>query len=448
MSKQAPIVCLPKIYRPLNDPYRYKVLYGGRYAARSWTIARSLLLRGAGKPLRILCTRELQKSIKQSVHRLLSDQITLLGLGAFYDIQQQGIYGKNGTEFMFLGIKHNTDEIRSTEGIDICWIEEAHNLTEWSWDVIDPTIRKEGSEVWLSFNTRFKFDTVYQKFVANKPPPRSLVMKTSYKDIPKYVTQVVHDQIENVKANDWEKYLHVWEGELKQLAEGAIFGKQVTQVKKEDRLCFIPIVKNCAVKSFMDLGKNDETAIWFMQRVGQEYHFFDYFQGRLEEVEYYTHFIRDRDYLYDMHYLPHDADHQRLGMSRNIKQQFMDGGVKPVKIVPRIAHKATAIELAREWFPRCWFHKADEESEVNNDCDGYYKTEDPTMQTRARRMAKGWEALCNYRYKYNDEDSVYQQSPHHDWASNGSDAFMQFAQSNMNVTDNERGYDWSQPINY
>jgi len=441
-----PVVDLPAVYDELWKPHRYKVLYGGRGAARSWTIARNLLIRGRANPIRVLCTRELQKSIKQSVHRLLSDQIRLLELTHFYDIQQQGIYGKNGTEFMFLGVKANPEEIRSTEGIDVCWIEEGHSLSEASWDIIDPTIRADGSEIWISFNTRFKFDHVFQYFVEKKPP-NALVMKTSHADNP-YFPAVLQEQMERMKETDYEKYLHVWEGELKKLAEGAIFGKQVTQVHKDSRLCFVPIQKNCEVLTFMDLGKSDETAIWFMQRVGQEYRFIDYFQGRLEEVEYYTRFILGRDYLYGKHYLPHDADHQRLGMSRNIKRQFLDGGVKPIKIVPRIGHKATAIELAREWFSRCWFHKGDDEGRPVEQCDGYYRCDDETMQTRARRAEKGYEALCNYRYKYNEDDSVYQQTPHHDWASNGADAFMQFAQSNLASTGDNRGDDWNMAVNY
>jgi len=440
-----PRVKLPDVYERLWDDYRYKIMYGGRGAARSWTIGRNLLMRGRGKPLRILCTRELQKSIKQSVHRLLNDQIGLLDLRGFYDVQQQGIYGANGTEFMFLGVKANPEEIRSTEGIDICWIEEGHSLSEASWDIIDPTIRKDGSEIWVSFNTRFRFDHVFQLFAAGVPPPRSLVLKTSYLDNP-YLPQVLWDQLLHMKATDYEKFLHVWGGELKKLAEGAIFGKQVAQVHRDGRLCFVPIEKNCETMTFFDLGKNDETAIWFVQRVGQEYRFIDYFQGRLEEVEYYTQFVRSRSYLYSMHFMPHDADHDRLGMKRNIKQQFQDGGVRPVKIVPRIQIKNTALELGRDIFPKCWFHLGKDINDEEEHCDGYYKCNDPDMRTRSRRMVKGYEALCNYRYKYSEDDDVYHNSPHHDWASNGADAFLQFAQSNLTITDHA-GHDWNQAVN-
>jgi len=425
-------VKFPKIFKPLDEPHRYKVMWGGRGSAKSWTVARKLLIRGLEKNIRILCTRELQKSIKQSVHKLLSIQIEMLGLKKFYTITNDKILGLNGTEFIFLGVKHNTDEIKSTESIDICWIEEGHNLTEGSWDIIDPTIRQAGSEIWITYNTRFKFDHLHKHFVIDKAPPDSWVMQVNHDNNP-YFPQVLKTQMETMRERDYEKYLHIWEGELKKLAEGAIFGKQVTQVHKDNRLTFVPIQKNSSVMTFMDLGKNDETAIWFMQRVGLEYRFIDYFQGRLEEVEYYTKFILDMDYLYSTHYLPHDADHDRLGMKRNIKQQFEDGGIKPIVIVPRIAHKNTAIELAREIFANCWFHSADDGDTPLEECDGYIKgIIDDDMQTRAKRCEKGYEALCNYRYKYREDDDVYQHLPHHDWASNGADAFMTFAQSDFN----------------
>jgi len=402
----------PKIYRPLDEDHRYKVLYGGRAAARSWSISRKLLIRGTEKPMRILCTRELQKSIKQSVHRLLKIQIEKLGLSPFYDVQQQGIYGINGTEFIFLGVKHNPEEIKSMEGIDICWIEEGHSLTESSWDIIDPTIRAEGSEVWVSFNTRFKFDHIYQLFVANEPPPDSLVIKASYADNP-WFPEVLRQQMEVMKERDFEKYLHIWEGELKQLAEGAIFGQQILDAKRKDlkgfsRMLNIPVVKGAGVCTFWDIGRSDHTCIWFMQRVGKEYRFIDYYEARLEELEHFAKVLNKFDYNYERHYFPHDADHDRLGMKKNVKEQMIALGVKPINIVPRISVKQTAIELARNIFPECYFHTAQDE--------------------RGLRMERGLDGLSNYRYKYNDEDDVYQRKPHHDWASNPADAFMQFAQ--------------------
>ena len=438
----------PKIFKPLDNYFRYKILYGGRGSAKSWTVARKLLLRGASEKIRVLCTRELQKSIKQSVHKLLSLQIEALGLSGRYTILNDSIVGRNGTEFIFLGLRHNTEEIKSTEGIDVCWIEEGSSLTENSFDLIDPTIRKEGSEIWIVYNTRFKFDYVHQLFVLHEPPPESLVICANFWDNP-WFPEVLRKRMDHMKVTNYEKYLNVWCGELKKLAEGAIFGKQVTQADKEHRVTFIQIEKNAEIFTFFDIGKNDHTAIWFMQWAGQQFRMVDYFQGRLEEVEYYTRFIRKQDYIYGKHYLPHDADHERLGMKRNIKTQFEDGGVKPIKIVPRIQHKETAIELAREIFAKVWFHKGEDANRPVEQCEGYYpNTDDEDMMTRTRRMEKGYETLCNYRYKYKEEDDVYQQTPHHDWASNGADAFMQFAQSDFQNQQNAGKYeDWSQPVN-
>ena len=419
----------PEVYDRLDLPYRYKILYGGRAAARSWTIARKLLLRGSQEPLRILCTRELQKSIQQSVHKLLLIQIEKLGLSNFYRTNKSAIEGANGTEFIFFGTRHNPDEIKSTESLDIAWIEEGHSLTEASWDIIDPTIRQEDSEIWVSYNTRFKFDYIHQLFVINEPPPNSLVIKASYKDNP-FFPEVLKSQMETMKERDYEKYLNIWEGELKQLAEGAIFGKQITEVKKSNRRLFIPIQKNCEVMSFSDVGKNDPSAYWFLQQVGKEYRFIDYFEGRLEEIEYYTKAIKGLGYNYGTHYMPHDADHDRLGMKRNIKEQFEDGGIKPIEIVDRVKEKNIGIELARDIFPNCWFHKGDDSGKALSDCEGYLGLPGipDDMRTRASRIDKGFEALSNYRYKYRDQEGIYAPTPHHDWASNGADAFMQFAQ--------------------
>ena len=137
------------------------MLYGGRGAARSWSVARVLLTEGAKKPLRILCARELQRSIKDSVHRLLRDQIALLGLD--YEITQQEIRHANGTVFIFEGLRHNVTKIKSMEGIDICWVEEAERVSEESWKMLVPTIRRAGSEIWVTFNPDQESDPTYRE---------------------------------------------------------------------------------------------------------------------------------------------------------------------------------------------------------------------------------------------------------------------------------------------
>lgn len=417
------VIKFPKVFKKLRDKIRYKVMYGGRGSSKSWSVARQLLLMGANAPLRVLCTRELQKSIKQSVHKLLSDQIAAMGLSSFYSITDSSIKGMNGTEFIFMGIRHNTEEIKSTEGVDVCWIEEAHSLTESSWDIIDPTIRKEGSEIWVTFNPRFKFDFIYQKFVVNTPPDDSWVCKVNHDDNP-YFPEPLRKQMETMKSQDFEKYEYVWEGNLKQLAEGAIFGKQMITARQENRVCAIPILTGVEVHTFWDLGRNDHTAVWFMQNVGKEYRFIDYYENRLQDIEHYARIItgnatdsdilnskgaitkqqndRRKTYIYGVHHMPHDVEHQMLGMNTSRKQQFEEGGVKPIKTVTRVKVKSEGIEAVRRIFAGVWIDKT--------------------------RCERGIECLSNYRYEYNDDRDTHNMTPHHDWASNGADAFMQFAQ--------------------
>lgn len=420
MTKQIVPVRLPPIYYPFTEPHRYKVAYGGRGRGASWTIAQMLLLKGKASKRRVLCTRELQKSIKQSVHRLLKDTIYRMGLQDFYDVKEGGIYGINGTEFIFMGIRSNPEEVKSTEGLTDAWIEEAENLTEDSWDILDPTVRTEGSEIYISYNTRFKFDHIHQTFGTDNPPPDSVVIKATYKDNP-WFPEVLRLQMESMKARDYEKYLHIWEGDLKQLAEGAIYGKQITEAKRDNRILDFPIVNN-EVFTFWDLGKNNQTAIWFMQKVGSEYRFIDYYEARLEEIPHYCKVLKGQaltntddvcpitdianrrrsKYNYGTHYMPHDIATNVLGMQVSRRKQFENGGVSPIEKVTVIKNLSEGIEQTRDIFPQCYFHKTF--------CE------------------RGLDTLANYRYKYSEDNDTYQPNPNHDWSSNGADAFRQFAQ--------------------
>lgn len=205
----------------LFKPARYKVLYGGRGAAKSWEISRALIIKGLQSKLRVLCAREIQHSIADSVHKLLSEQIYEMGFAPWYKITKNTITGVNGTEFIFSGLRFNVREIKSKEGIDICWIEEAQSVSEESWDVLIPTIRKEKSEIWLSFNPDAETDPTYRRFVID-PPPDSFVRKVGWQDNP-WFPDVLRQEMEYLKRVDYEAYLHVWEGEVRRISEAIIF---------------------------------------------------------------------------------------------------------------------------------------------------------------------------------------------------------------------------------
>lgn len=194
----------------LSEKKRYKVAYGGRGSGKSWSVARCLILLAMKSKVRILCTRQLQTSIKDSVHKLLSDSIDDLGLSAFFDITRDAIRCHNGSEFIFKGLQNQTNEIKSIEGIDYCWCEEAQSISEDSWNILIPTIRKEGSEIWVTFNPDREEDATYQRFVAHNPPD-SIVQLVNYNDNA-WFPDVLRKEMEYDKEVDFGKYEHIWLG--------------------------------------------------------------------------------------------------------------------------------------------------------------------------------------------------------------------------------------------
>lgn len=194
----------------LTEKARYKVAYGGRGSGKSWTVARCLILLSLKSKVRILCTRQLQTSIANSVHKLLSDSIQLLGLDSSFEITRDAIRGKNGSEFFFKGIQNNINEIKSIEGIDYCWVEEAQSVSAESWEVLIPTIRKEDSEIWVTFNPDREEDATYQRFIKNTPP-NAIVQLVNYNDNA-WFPEVLKREMQYCKEVDFGKYEHIWLG--------------------------------------------------------------------------------------------------------------------------------------------------------------------------------------------------------------------------------------------
>jgi phage terminase large subunit len=201
---------------------RYKIFLGGRGGRKSWEIATALILRAYKSKLLFLCTREIQNSIGDSVLSLLSNRIEALGLTDYFDIQKTTIIGKNGSEFKFKGLNGLTiDSIKSFEGVDVCWVEEAHSVSQRSWEVLIPTIRKQGSEIWASFNPDLPTDPVYARFVLT-PPANAYVKKVSYLNNPD-CPQTLIDEADYLRKIDYEAYSHVYLGEVRQHSEAQVF---------------------------------------------------------------------------------------------------------------------------------------------------------------------------------------------------------------------------------
>ena len=381
----------------LFTPNRYKILYGGRGGAKSWGAARALLIQGAAKPLRVLCAREIQRSIKDSVHKLLSDQVTELGLTAHYEVLQDEIRGKNGTEFTFSGLRHNVDSIKSKEGVDIVWVEEANLVSASSWEKLIPTIRKEGSEIWITFNPELETDETYQRFVLN-PPEGATVVKLTHADNP-WFPDVLRKEMAALQARDPDAYLTVWEGNCRQTLEGAIYAREIREATAAGRITSVPHTPGHQVLTFWDLGKRDLTAIWFVQQIGYEFRFIDYYENCAQMVPHFLKEMQSKAYVYGTVWLPHDAEADQQAAEKTIQAQIEASGFS-TQIVPNIG-VANGINSARSLFPRCVFDE--------------------------RNCADGLHALRHYQYKVDALTGQRSAEPLHNWASNGADAFRYHA---------------------
>ncbi|MFZ4514296.1 MAG: PBSX family phage terminase large subunit [Geothrix sp.] len=206
----------------LEGKARYRVAYGGRGSSKSWSAARALILLAMKGRIRILCAREIQRSIKDSVHRLLSDQIEAMGLGEFFEILQAEIKcTRTGSQFIFAGLANTTAEsLKSIENIAVAWIEEAQTVSDRSWEILIPTIRAAGSEIWVTFNPSEASDPTYQRFVVN-PPPDAIVRRVNWDDNPWFPEELRREK-DYLYSVDPETADHVWGGGVRKMSDAQI----------------------------------------------------------------------------------------------------------------------------------------------------------------------------------------------------------------------------------
>lgn len=409
----------PEKLQFLFEPCRYKVVYGGRGGTKSWGFARALLILGTQRALRVLCARETQKSIVGSVHKLLSDQIAALALGHHYIIEKGRIIGANGTEFIFEGLKHNVNNIKSLEACDIVWVEEAQSVSKGSWDVLIPTIRKNGSEIWVSFNPDLATDDTYKRFVL-EPPSNAKVVKVGWQDNP-WFPEELRILKDDTLARSPADYDHIWEGQCVSALVGAIYEAELKQAEDEKRITSVPYDRTRPVDTFWDLGFGDLTTIWFAQALPSgAYRLIDYLEDSGKTISHYVVQLQSKGYVYGTDWVPHDATdtiiHGKLAgagnASRSIEMLMRAAGRK-VRIAPK-THVASGINAARTMFPACWFD--------------------------AEKCADGLQALRHYQWgELTDAEErnpdprpgrttgTQRREPLHNWASHGADGFRTMA---------------------
>lgn len=403
---------IPQKLLPLFQPKRYKILHGGRGSGKSWSIARALVALGASKPIRVLCARETQKSIQESVHRLLKDQISLLNLDSLYEVQENRIIGSNGTEFTFAGIRQQgVENMKSYEGTDICWAEEAQVVTRKSWDVLIPTIRKPGSEIWISFNPELDTDETFTRFVAH-PPSDSWVCEVNWSDNPWFPPEL------DKERRDWldrdpQGYLTVWEGRCRPAVDGAIYANEIEALQREGRIRSVPYDPTLKVHTVWDLGWNDSMSIIFVQKVASEVRIIDFIEDSHRTIDSYVMEIESRKWRWGTDFIPHDGAHKNFQTGRST-QNLLETLGRRVTVLPR-GSPEEGIRIARMVFPRAYFDT------------------DKTME------------LVNHLKRYRRAiNQVTQEAgaPLHDEHSHAADAWRYLAES-LEMMSND---DWGKPI--
>lgn len=378
---------------------RFKVLYGGRGGAKSWSVARVLLIRAMEQKLRVLCAREFQNSIGESVHFLLCSQIDALGMNDFYTIQKSTIIGANGSEFIFAGLRNNVTNIKSLEALDIAWVEEAQKVSHESWKTLIPTVRKDPSEIWITYNPELETDETHQRFVMD-PPDDAVVVKIDWRDN-HWLTDTLRREKDEMQRRDPEAYANVWDGQCRATMSGAIYGREIRKAEEEGRITRVPYDQLKQVHTFWDLGWADNTSIWFAQTVGAELRMIDYYSNNQMPIAHYLSVLQQKGYVYGIDWLPHDAKAKTISTGRST-EEIMLGMGRRVQIVAKLSLE-DGINAARTLFNRCYFDR--------------------------EKCTEGLQALRHYRYDVDAESQQLSGRPLHDWSSHSADAFRYFAVS-------------------
>lgn len=402
MTHQTLRVEVPRALRPLLIPARYKGAYGGRGSGKSHFFAEQVVLRCYARHTRVVCIREVQLTIRDSVRQLLVDKIQKLGLGHHFQLFDNEIRGANGSLIIFRGMQsYNAESIKSLEGFDLVWVEEAQTFSQVSLELLRPTIRKEGSELWFSWNPRHRTDAV-DRFFRKKPHhPEAVSVLVNWRDNP-WFPDVLRREMEHDNDNDPDAAEHVWEGGYGVQA-GAILGRWVSRAEKDGRIHdgveYDPA--GAAVEISSDLGFRDTATWWFWQRLIGGFSVLDFdMDSGLEAADWIERLQRrlnERGWRLGKIWLPHDARNRAFLSKHSALEQFVAAfKIGKVGVVERTP-VANRINAARTVIKRCAFHETN--------CE------------------KGLEGLRAWEFEFNPDLQVFTKEPLHNWASHPSDGY-------------------------
>lgn len=310
--------------------------------------------------------------------------------------------------FMFKGLKDYTaDSIKSLEDVKYCWVEEAQTISEHSLELLMPTIhRNDDTEVWFSWNPRNKADAVEQ-LLRIDPDPDAIVVECQYTDNP-FIKPIFIKQAEKLKAKSPAKYKHVYKGGYSTINDGSFYAKEMVAVEEEGRICEWDLAEHQDDQNVMtawDLGRNDYTSIWFFKFVNNphgdvEVHVIDYYENHFQFIDHYIDIVKSKPYSYEMHYLPHDAKSKTLSSKKSSYEYVKEAGL-PVTVRPATKSVRDDIDGVKRILPLCYFMKS--------------------------TTGRGTDHLMQYSRKKNASTGIWEESPMHDEASHGADAFRYLA---------------------
>lgn len=415
-------VSLPSKLMPLLEGYekgkrdssikrrRYYVAYGGRDSAKSWSFARALIILCMYDPLVVVCVREIQRTIADSVHRLLKSQIEGMGLGAYFDVRESVIRCKaSGAEIIFAGLRDlDATKIKSLEGADIAWVEEAHSVSKASWNTLIPTIRAPESEIWASFNPDMDTDPVYEMFVTRQQDD-AWVQRVNWNDNP-WWSAVLESHRKQMEREDPEEYRHVYGGEPRTVVAGAIYAREITAMIEGRRVRPMPYDPSLPVHTVWDLGWNDAMTIIMVQKVPSALMVIDYIEDSFRTYAEYVAELSERRWVWGKDWLPHDGEAKDPKSGKSAKQVLEALG-RRVQIIPRLDVES-GIKAARMLFPRVYMDETRRELKIG--------------ETGHRGVARLLDCLKRYRRSI-PSTTGEPAGPVHDEYSHGADAWRGLA---------------------
>ena len=393
---------VPEVFVPLLDPKRYLGVYGGRGSGKSHFCAEYVIAKAiAGS--RVACIREVQNSIKDSVKQLIVDKILGHGLESMFEILEQEIRGPRGSLIVFKGMQsYNAANIKSLEGFDLAWVEEAQTLSQHSLDLLRPTFRKVGSQLLFAWNPRYKTDAV-DKFFRSGPRDDMITVRANWYDNPWFrKTPLYQDMLKDFDI-DADKAEHVWNGAYGS-SQGAILARWVGKAERDKRIHNDVVYDpdGMPIEVSADLGFRDTASFWYWQRVPGGVNVLKYDGDNGLDADEWIPRIQDNIRQLGAKqvgkvWLPHDSRAKTFQSRHTTMERFITAfGASYVGLVPQ-SKKQDQISAAREVIDRCAFN--------------------------AELCEAGLDGLRAWEFLYSEDNGVFSREPNHNWASHPSDAF-------------------------